>query len=113
MTWKPRQPSSFPARYRRAMVEAVASPGSFVLLMSGEASVVAADAEEFRYYRWCIRQNPLSDSILTDYLQRFQFRISTEKSGHSRAMYVSANVAKAVDLAALNPHLLELIEEIG
>lgn len=109
MTWKPRQPQSFPARYRRAMVEAVATPGSFILLMSGETTAVAADAEEFRYFRWCVRQNPLSDSVLTDYLRRFQFRTSTDRVGGSAALYLTATTAKVADLAGLNPHLADLI----
>lgn len=112
MTWKPRQLTSFPARFRRTMVEAAASPGTFILLMSGDRSTVADDAEDFRYFRWCIRQSPLADSILTDYLRRFQFRTSTEKSGASAALYLMASPAKVMELEALNPHLADLIAAI-
>ena len=110
MPWSYRSPSIFPARFPQAIRAAAAKPSTPILLHSGDPATLASDAENFRYYRWCVRQRPDYDRALASMLSAFTFRVSTEAPGFSplHLLYVTAKPAKLSELATLNPHLSEL-----
>lgn len=116
MPWAYRSPLTFPARYPIAIREAVANLQTPILLHSGEASVVSADAENFRYYRWCLRQNPDVDRTLSSYFSLYQLRTSLDRekslgpASSIRLLYLTASPHKFTELAELNPDLLALID---
>lgn len=111
MTWSYRSPDRFPARFPRALREAAASPTFPVMLFQGPRSEVIADAENFRYYRWCLRQKPDHSSELYRILSTHQIRTSTEHRPEGSVLYVTAQSTRWGDLSGLNPHLADLIAE--
>ena len=109
MAWTYRSPLSFPARYPAALRKAVANLSEPVLLHSGTPEDVSSDAENFRHYRWCLRQRPDVDKILGSYLELYQFRTSIEHYPETGLLYLVAKPSKLSVLADLNPHLEDII----
>lgn len=108
MAWPKRLPASFPRRYREAMQEAIRMSGIPITFSFCTNNIDAEkDADSFRHYRWCIRQNPNADPELTTWEREWRFRLSN----HDNVLYLTAMPAR--DLSALNPHLAGLIQSVA
>ena len=116
MPWSYKSPLTFPARYPTALRSAVANFQTPVLLHSGPPGEITSEAERFRYYRWCLRENPDVDRTLAHYLSIYQFRTSIDAehfwtgSGYEQQqlLYLTAKPGKFTELSDLNPHLQDI-----
>lgn len=113
MAWAYRDVSTFPARYAESMREAVANlnvPITFgIYHTGGEARAVA---QSIRHFRWCIREKPGSNTVLTSFENMFQFRTQIEHNSGLNVLLLTASPTKLSELSALNPHLSPLIDAI-
>lgn len=111
MTWTYRPPQLFPARYLFALREAALSPGTPTPLQSSTLANVTSDAENFRYYRWCVRERPDAHREAYSLVSRNSIRTSVSHSPHSNlvTLYVTCRPSKALSLLDLNPHLSDII----
>lgn len=110
MTWKLRDISSFPARFSEAMREAVAQLNTPILFNAyGSKASADAVASSFRHFRWCLRQSPGHNTVLSSFENMFDFRTSIEESLGIASLFLVAQPTKLSELAALNPHLAPII----
>lgn len=111
MSWAYRDVSTFPARYAEAMREAVASLGTPITFgvyrTGGEARAVA---QSIRHFRWCIREKPGLNTVLTSFENMFQFRTQVENNSGLNVLLLTASPTKLSELSALNPHLAPIID---
>lgn len=110
MSWRYKSPLSFPARYPRAIREAILSPRTPILLHSGSVMSCEQDLNQFNRYKWCIRQRPDVDRSLSRLIEGHDLRLSTSFSGGLAALYLTAGPTIISALEALNPHLSDIIQ---
>lgn len=107
MKWKLRSPSVFPASFGEAVRTALLESREVILFTSKSTSACLKKAEQFRYYRWCLRNAGfVSDvaDIERDYLIRS--RIGVEGEGY--ALYIRVEPDPIASLVANNPSLSDL-----
>lgn len=118
MSWNLRSPQSFPAHFSRIMLEAVAHEGRSVLFGSYRDHANAKHvAQQFRHFRWCIRQQPEIVPKLAVLETTFDFRLSSEEEYINLerwlVLYLTAQPTKLSQFVNLNPHLVPLILSEG
>lgn len=117
MGWKLRPITSFPAHFGRILVEAVTFSPRPVLFGSYKSNDEArAIIEDFRYFRWCLRKEPLAAPALSQAEASFQFRLSREYHYDPikrwTVLYLTATPDRLGEMETLNPHLGSLIAAI-
>ena len=106
MGWHYRPPANFPAVFANVLREAAATPDTPILLhSSANAKDVETIAERFRWFRWCIRQEPTSNVEFYHILEAFDIRTSTEKDAAGIVLYVTAKPTKISEVVRLNQEL--------
>lgn len=111
MSWTYRSPFGFPAYFAETLRKAAANLHQPQLLHSGTSTGCDGVAEEFRYYRWCLRQKPEVLPALTTIVETFKLRTSRTVSETSAALYLTATPTALSDLTTLNPHLSGIVTE--
>lgn len=114
MTWHLRSPQSFPAHFGRVILEAVAHEGRPVLFGSyRELKLARSVSNDFRQYRWCLRQQPQILPKLSQIESIYQLRLQTDRSYIATdrwfIVYLTAQPTKFTQLVNLNPHLAEIV----
>jgi hypothetical protein len=112
VSWHYRDPRTFPARFPIALREAVSNlnePIEFDNYPSeAKAEVVRAT---FRWYRWCLRQQPDVDRQLSRFEEIYQFRFSSEAAMGRIFLYLTAKPTILSTLRDLNPHIAGLFDD--
>ncbi len=106
MGWHYKSPQKFPALYPLALRSAAASyPQSFNLGAYHTLRAAKAEAENFRWYRWCLRKYPDIEASLSQIELGSSARatISEILGGYSLDLIVSP--PRISSLLALNPEL--------
>ncbi len=113
MGWHYRLPSQFPATYLSGLREAKAnSPDRIILGQFSRSYEAKALAEQFRWFRWCVRERPDAAKDLSTILEDYDVRTSIESSDiFGYILYVTAKPTKISEFVRLNPQLAESIEE--
>ena len=112
MPWTYKPPMNFPAVYGQTIREAVLTEqpaylGGFESL--GEFKKLA---ENFRYYRWCVRERPDATREMFLIESSYDIRLSFKKTEAHILGFVTARRTKLADFTALNPELaLELFAQ--
>jgi len=110
MTWAYRDIATFPARFPEAMREAVAQLNTPILFSTYPSKPSAnAVASSFRHFRWCLRQKPGVNTVLSSYEAMFDFRTFSEEALGVVSLYLVAQPTKLSELVALNQHLAATI----
>jgi hypothetical protein len=105
MSWHYRAPTLFPAYFKQGLISATLEPGERqILAYSKSISELKAVAEQFRWFRWCIRQKA-ADKELFDILETFDIRSRIEHDEVSYILYIVCNPTKISELIRLNPQL--------
>ena len=105
MSWYYRRPQMFPAVYLNTLRNAANHPTVPQVLGSGMVKEIEVLAEKFRWFRWCIRQEPMAYRELTNILETFDIRASTEIFGAGAMLYITARPTKVSEFILLNPEL--------
>lgn len=105
MGWYYRTPQMFPAVYLSTLRNAAASPDIPQVLGSGTIADIKVLAEKFRWFRWCIREHPTAMMELTNILENYDIRASTEIHGAGAIIYITAKPTKISEFIRLNPDL--------
>ncbi len=116
MSWHYRDPMSFPAIYVRGIIQSAASPGqSHLLYHASSHSDASGKAQQFRWFKWCCAQPPLTLPNVYELLQQFKFRTQIKASphlpGNPFCLWLTAQPKLIPDFAVLNPELADLILE--
>ncbi len=110
MAWRYRDLTRFPARFARAMNEAVLNLNNPILFDHyGSSRSAMAVANDIRWFRWCIREVPSANYDLARLEGLYDFRTSMEQTSGRTMLYLTAKATKLSELETLNPHLAELI----
>lgn len=111
MSWRWKDPRTFPAYYADVLRSAAAAPETPVLLSSTTTRSDLDDiAEHFRWFRWCIRQKPDFDRALSTLEDSFDFRLSKSHTPEGVILYIRARKTKLSDLLTLNQSLIQSLE---
>lgn len=108
MTWRYKAPQGFPARFPDSLRKAAAQLGKPILLYSGSYESAMNDAEQFRFFRWCLRKKPQAALALAKLSEAYTFRTSCDPRG---LLYLTANENTISDLITLNPHIAGIVLE--
>ncbi len=111
MAWTYRSPFSFPAYFPETLRRAVANLHKPELLYSGTSIGCDGVAEDFRYYRWCLREKPEVMPMMTAIVTNYKLRTSRTKFRSQALLYLTATPTAMSDLVTLNPHLERIVSE--
>lgn len=108
MSWHYRSPLSFPALYTSALIKAGEWINDYVIVDARatlrEAQRLAAD---FRWFKWCIRQNAGVRSDLFSILDTYDVRTQVREDEIGFILLVVARPTKLSEFMRLNPELAE------
>jgi hypothetical protein len=105
MGWHYKPPQVFPAQFFVAIREAVKQPGERVLLARmPDLSDIEAIAENFRYFKWCVKQRPDAHVEMFTALSTYNFRTRTEDE-LCYNLWLTATPNTIAEFSRLNPEL--------
>jgi len=108
MSWRYKDPKTFPAYFAETMRKAAASPHEPQLFQSSTTSDLSDLIDLFRRFRWCIRQRPENDRTLSRLELTLDFRLSRDTAPGGTLLYLTARPTKVSELLDLNPELANL-----
>jgi hypothetical protein len=105
MGWHYKPPQSFPAQFFAAAREAIKQPGERVLLSrQQERGDVEAIADNFRYFKWCVKQRPDAQQEIYMLLEAYNLRTKIEDElGFN--LWLTATPNTIAEFTRLNPEL--------
>lgn len=107
MGWHYRLPQAFPAMYPVAIRTALQQLGEPVLLTYGTKGEVEVVAEKFRWFKWCIREDPGAFMEFATVFDDYDIRTSSQYSAGNLILYVTAKPTKVSEFIRLNPELAD------
>lgn len=106
MGWTYRNPQLFPAVYRIAIRKAIETPGIPTILLEHKTFANAqSEAERFRYFRWCVKQDVSADTEMAMILLHHDLRCTVRSDGLGHILELVARRTKYSDFVELNPVL--------
>lgn len=108
MGWYYRIPTHFPATFLQTIHEASARSPERVYFGAFETKKKALVlAEQFRWFRWCIREKPEARRDLFLIVCSYDFRTYVEMAGNHYTLWAAANENKVSEFIRLNPDLAD------
>lgn len=106
MGWHYRTPQSFPAMYLASLREASENPNQPHIMIQFKSEAEAKfEAERFRWFRWCIRQDLSVNKEMSMILQAFDIRCEIKSDYLGHMLEVVARPTKFASFVQLNPDL--------
>ena len=106
MGWYYRPPANFPAFYPHSLREAALTPSiPTIVAATPTTKEINAIAETYRWFRWCIRSEPMANKELSSILENYEIRTSIETTNLGSILYVTAKPTKVSEFIRLNPEL--------
>lgn len=110
MSWYYNPPQSFPMYYFATLRQASSRPNNSIIFKSFATHKEAlASAEHFRYFRWCIRQDPNANKEMANILSNYEIRTFLTSDAFGHFLNLIAKPTKLSEFIRLNPELSEQI----
>ena len=112
MSWTYRDVQTFPGLYGNVIIEAIANLTTpRILFTETTEGNSQRKAQHFRWFRWCLRQKPNVNPVLSAYELNYQLRVQTDFIEDRYVTFLTAKPTKVSEIAELNPELSSLIAE--
>jgi hypothetical protein len=106
MPWTYRDPMVFPRSFHDGIFAPIAQLGTPVLFhIADSESELTSVLERFRWFRWCVKQQPSLTPELFQAISAHSFRASTSAQLSKLLIYITAQPNKVSDFIELNPDL--------
>lgn len=108
MSWHYRSPQSFPALFTMSLQKAAQYPDNFVMISAAPTRAeIDKQAEQFRWFKWCIRQNVTASRSLANILDDHDVRARIKEDDLGFILFIIARPTKLSEFIRLNPQLAE------